>query len=544
MTNEAYDWMKRQNPYASTVSMFDGSTARVAPTIGGVVNALNWQDNQVARQNAFERALGSSASSGGGSGGGAWSPSFGTPSSQVGANQSPGNPYSLLKNVKNQGIADAAAGLLGKVNGLGDWRQNTGVVKTNTKSTAQQDRINSAGNRFDADVNNAAQSFSDFTKNWMAGQGQADATAQTQADALNNAFDTSGNGLQARLNAIAAAQAVGTTQDANRAMQNAMVRNNASRVVAGDSSYLDAMLNNQVGAIAQQAAARKADQDRNNILTVLAAQQANAGRGQQLLDAATMRRLYPTQVQQQISANQLAQLGQLGNMDLANNFYTLDTPEQALARQLGLLGSLSQIDLANTFYGVQKPYEPNTAGYAVNGGGRRPQHSPQQDDPYDPYQNPGGYPEAPFGNPNRGTPPVTTPLDMTPPTQNDLNNALRNYLQDPAIRRDWEDAYGPLPGATAQAGAQNTNPGRLFFPAGGLNAPYPDPWQNWGQTPAQYSTPNITNGFGDFPFTQGPGADAYFNPNNYPSNPNSWMDWNGDWPTDYNNPPWYQVPQG
>lgn len=271
-----------------------------------------------------------------------------------------GNPFETVSNVKNPAIENILSSILGNIRGLSsDPNQNTLNVKTNVKSPDVESRVGSAFGNYDVDVNNHNQSIADFTKEFLDAHPAATATAQNEANAINQWFN---GGVLGNLNTIAGDRETAVRAAVNRALGQAQRNANMGRLIGGDSSYVDQQFMDTVGQIMADEARQKADLARQNYLTVAQTQPGLAGLQQRLIDQAIQRRLVPTQAGQQIAANDVARLGSLANIQNTNRFYTLDSPEQLLARKLDLLGAASTNDIRNTFYGLRGPREEDTSG--------------------------------------------------------------------------------------------------------------------------------------------------------------------------------------
>lgn len=340
-------YVKNQNPFAPKTTLIGSPPTQVAPDFGSLLKAIDWENTQVNRANVPSTFTLS--------GGGGMSPFGGT--------QTNVNPFTTLRNVKNPDMQSAIDAILGQVKNLSsDPRVNENVVKANVKDPALANRISGAGARFDADVNNSRQSFSEFVKNYMAGQADAQKLYDQESGAIGEVYGKGPSGLGSQLKALSDARKLAVTTAAQRAIGTSLARNNASRMLGGDSSYLDALLADSVGGIGADAAREKADLDRANLLAVKDAQARLLGSRGNLLDKLLTRPLLPIEAGQRLAGNELAQLGTLGNLSNLNTFFQLDSPDQLLARRLGLLGDVGRLDLANNFYGLKKPYEGSTSG--------------------------------------------------------------------------------------------------------------------------------------------------------------------------------------
>lgn len=416
--------LRNDNPFARVTSLIGSPPTQVAPTFGDLGRGLSWQDLELQRilhPNPGSQGLAGFAGP--------------TPSNFL-----PSNPFSTLRNVKNPDVQSAIDSLLGQVKALPtDINVNPNVVRANVKDAPTAARIDSAGARFNADVNNSRQSFADFTKNYMAGLAEAQKQLGTESGSLDTVYDTGPNGLQAQLAAMANARRLAVTSAAQRAMRTAGAGANSARVLGGDSSYLDAQLLDQLGGIGSQAAKEKADLDRLNLLSVVDARSRLLGTRGNALTNLLHQGLVPLQAQQQLAGNELAQLSGLSNLQNQNTFYNLDSPEAMLARRLGLVGQTSQVDLANNFYGLQRPYQPDASGsFPI----RRPNlGAPPQ---YDPYSDYGGD-QFSYPQPRLPALPMAPTMDIA---------RTPNFLQRPSpnLANQWlpddfyesPESYGPL----------------------------------------------------------------------------------------------------
>lgn len=343
-------YLRNSNPFAPKTTLIGAPPAQVAPTYADLQKAIDWENTQRGR--AANPLM---------SWGGTGPPPIG--GGPITGTLPGGNPFSTLHNVKNPDLQSAIDSILSQVKGLSsDPNANPNVVRSNVKDPATAARIGAAGGRFDADVNDTRQSFSDFAKSFMAAQPQAQDLFNQESGAIGKVYDQGAGGLQAQLAAINNARQTAATQAAQRAISQAMARTNSGRILSGDSSYLDAILADAVGGIGAQTAKEGADISRSNLLGVTDLQSRLAGTRGNLLNQVLSRALFPIEARQRLAGNELSQLGGLSNLTNANTFFNLDSPEQMLARKLGLLGDVGRLDTSNNFYGLKKPYDPNLSG--------------------------------------------------------------------------------------------------------------------------------------------------------------------------------------
>lgn len=443
--------IRNTNPYTRIfTSPGAGPDTQIAPDFGSLLRATNWEDVNLARS---LRPMGGNPLA---------YLTGGTPS-----NLMPSNPFTdpaaPQRVVKNPGIQSAVDSILGRVQGLSsDPNVNPNVVRTNVKDPATAARIGSAGQRFDADVNDTRQSFADFVKNFSANLASSQKQLEGESSSLDTVYDTGPGGLEAKLAAMANARRLAVTTSAQRAMAAAAGRTNSARLLGGDSSYLDAQMIDAMGGIGAEAAKEKADLDRLNLLGVVDARSRLLGaRGNASMNLA-QRGLIPVEAQQRLAGNELAQLAGLSGVQNQNTFYGLDSPDQMLARQLGLLGQTASIDNANNFW--RQLYQPDGSGALPIGGVPRsrpqPMYDPFAGDPY--YQPPGGGlsgltgnydPSKPAGglrsDPMYGPPMTFRPRTSpgTPDYRNpfefpELNAAAVQEIRDRFAMRP-ESFYGP-----------------------------------------------------------------------------------------------------
>jgi hypothetical protein len=284
----------------------------------------------------------------------------------LGGGQDEGNPFETLKNVKNTALQSAMDSVLnGSKDVATDFNKNPFTVRSNVKDQDQQNRISAAGGRFDNDVLANRQSLEEFTKNYLGGDGTAKNFMQQETGAIGNIYGAANdpNSMAYNLAKIRNDQSLAVNRDANNQMRNALAQTKLNSLMGVNDSSVDAALMNAAGNIASQAALTNAGQARTDYMSLLNAQSQMAGRRSGLQDDYLKRSLVPMDVRMRLGANELGQANQLGQMNLANNFYNLDSPEQMYSRKMGLLGQYQDMDLRNNFYGLKKPYENNGNGY-------------------------------------------------------------------------------------------------------------------------------------------------------------------------------------
>lgn len=361
------DWefaLKQNNPFASIVSQQYAPNFQAAGTAANALAGMQWEGQQ--RYNAANPqpvAFVPSTFAPGSS----WSPLL-PPSSTLGAGGASGaspadNSFQTVRNVKNPAIQAAIDSNLGMVNSLSnDFSKNPFVTRTNVKSAEQESRIGAAGQRFDADVSNNRQSLADFTTQFLTNTPKVNAATDQDVNAIGEYYGGA-NSVQSNLDRMANAKKAAVAANVSRALATAQRNANIGRLVSGDSSYLDQQYLDTAGGILANEASQDADLRRANYLGVKDAQTRLAGSRQGLIDASASRLLQPIQANTALGNSELGQAAQLGGLLNQNNLYTLDSPEMQLQRRLGLLGNVSQLDLANNQYGLRAPYGADTRGY-------------------------------------------------------------------------------------------------------------------------------------------------------------------------------------
>lgn len=410
-------WLRNKNPFTRILTSPGAAPdTQIAGSLGDLARGLDWRNIELAKilrpssggLNTFAGAT----------------PSNLMPSNPF-AGGDPNAPQRVVKNPALQGVVDSVLSRVGSL--PTDPNVNTNVVRTNVRDPATATRIGAAGQRFDVDVNDTRQSFTDFTRAFREAQPQAQQFFDEEAGAIGRVYDQGPAGVQGQLNRLSAQRQAAITTQAQRAMRNALASTNAGRMLTGDSGYLDAVLADATGNIGAQAARERFDLDRLNLLGVTDMQTRLGGRRGTLQDAMLSRGLLPIEAQQRLAGNELAQLAGLSNLTNSNTFFNLDSPEQMLARQLGLLGQTAQIDDRNNFW--RQPYSPETSGMLPIGS--PPRSRGGFDFPMnDMFDDGSGY--APRGGGLSQVPTMPT-MDLSRPS----------FLQSPAASRSAADQWLP-----------------------------------------------------------------------------------------------------
>lgn len=291
----------------------------------------------------------------------------------IGQGEQP-NDFQTIQNVKNQPLQSAIDSVLKQGSDLStDFTKNPFTLRTNVKDQEQQDRISAAGGRFNADVTANRQSLEDFTKNYLAANGQAKNYTDQETNAIGNIYGQANdpNSMAYNLAKIRKDKELAMNREAQNTLRSAMARSKMNSLMGVNDSSVDAAMADAASRIGASTAGNIADQNRNDYMSVMGAQTSMAGRRGALLDDYLKRSLVPANMRMQMGAGELGQLGQIGQMNNANNVYTMDSQDQMLSRKLGLLGQYSDLDLKNNFYGLRKPYSPNNDGYYISDPGGR-----------------------------------------------------------------------------------------------------------------------------------------------------------------------------
>ena len=102
----------------------------------------------------------------------------------------------------------------------------------------------------------------------------------------------------------------------------------------GAGSRLDRMASDRAYQIETALAGQMSARERADLDYLNKLKSTNIGRRQGLMDSLASRELLPTQARNQLFGQELNQLGQIGQLDRANNIYHLaETPEYSQARE-------------------------------------------------------------------------------------------------------------------------------------------------------------------------------------------------------------------
>lgn len=364
-----YSGLDRTSPFPASTDIYG---TRVHGSYGNLQNAVNWQRQQAARmregfQNTL-RNIGIRPIT-------ANTPfSFSpiqplNPPAQVADQTSQAsptdNPYQTVSNVKNPAIQEAINRSLTSINGLNaDPTRNTTTVHRNVRNPAIEQRVQDMLARYDADVGNNAQSVADFAASILGSQADQRRRADQEIGSLDEIYSGKFAGDLQRINDQ---RRISMRSGTNTAINRALRQNNLARMVGGDSSYLDALRAGRVGSIMEDEAIRQSELDRANLMTVRDMQNKQVGTRNRLLDDVLRRPLDIIDARQRTAGNDIANFGNISNIDNANSLYTTDSPEAMLSRRLDLLRGTSALDQANMFYGLRSPEDPDMSGLILSG---------------------------------------------------------------------------------------------------------------------------------------------------------------------------------
>lgn len=200
-----------------------------------------------------------------------------------------GGSYSVLRNTKNQGIQNSLDSL------IGDYRNVIGLN---------------------------SQALNDYITRYLGGQNAAGQRTGQEIGAMDQFYNGS---MQNQLAQLRAERAKAMTDAATVAGQQALRSFNQSNVglQGGGSSYGRRMLMGSLQPIQVQAALDANNQSRADLGYLTQNQIALSGQRQNLANALAQYQLQIPQVRMGLLGQQAGYLGNLQNMDLANNFYGL-----------------------------------------------------------------------------------------------------------------------------------------------------------------------------------------------------------------------------
>lgn len=214
---------------------------------------------------------------------------------------------------------------------------------TISRSQPQAELITGANATRTANTAANKQSLSDWMKDYLATKPAVQANANQEAQAIGQVYDTGPAGMRATLAGISRGRQAATNQAASQAIAQAGRRNSLLRMQTGNGSYADRLYGADVSRLATAAAGARYDQDRNDYLTVLGAQQSNAGRRSSLLNSALDYGLQPIDVNNRFESADIGLNSSLGGLE-QQNVYAYDTPATRLARRAQLEDMVTAYD--------------------------------------------------------------------------------------------------------------------------------------------------------------------------------------------------------
>lgn len=205
----------------------------------------------------------------------------------------------------------------------------SGIIQI-PRSMNQGSAISGAWGQNTANRAQANQTITDFTKNYLQQGPQLKSFANQETGAIGRFYGSGPGSVAGDLAAIERRRSNAVTQAAESAIRRAARANSIRRMGSGNNSANDHWYVQQVGNIAAQTAADRAQNDSANYRYVADSQRGLAGQRQKLLNDLTMRDLTPLDVSQRYEANSLSNLGTLGTLEDRNTIYD----DTALRRQL------------------------------------------------------------------------------------------------------------------------------------------------------------------------------------------------------------------
>ena len=215
-----------------------------------------------------------------------------------GQQEQPKTPYETVATPRSQDLANMIKDIIGG-------------------TEAQQNKENTALDRYESSLN----------------QGGVKQYADQEAGYLSNIY---GGGMESKLDSLRANRADALRQAGDLARQNLRkdLKLAGFRSRGGAGSRLDRMAADRSQQIETGIANQLADQSRADYDYLNRLQMSNIGRRQNIMDSLASRELMPLQARNQLQNQQLNRLGQLGQIDRANQIYHLaETPEYTQARE-------------------------------------------------------------------------------------------------------------------------------------------------------------------------------------------------------------------
>lgn len=247
-----------------------------------------------------------------------------------------------------------------------------------------------------------------------------DAQVNQQTSALDRVYS---GGLKDEFAANTEAARNAERRAADLATRQALFQNRLGGAGGAGSSYARAQLADATGRIGVETAARDADRRRQDTAALLAAQERNLGRTQDLATTNLMRQNIPIDARSRVLDQEVnLALKRLGAAGQAASIDQLTDELSTVGRQLGLTGQALQNYLATNFFGINKQGDDYPLYITGGVGGSRPQsYFPNQGDYGD-----GGGSGGDYRNPNL-PPPVPDWVNRLRAQQGWKRDAQGNY---------------------------------------------------------------------------------------------------------------------
>lgn len=385
---DIYSDIQRRNPFPAN-----------SPSYYGSIAGMNWQLGQEgqARQTTqqFRQNLSQMLQNRGTSGGPFAGSPFSIPS-PVGTPATPTNPFGLVSVSKDpSGRFDRINNaLLGRVEG---FQPNYDPVRSSSQSTVsaltdQSYDANQAANRGDTQT---------LIDKFRSIQPLLNTQTTAQTGAIDRVYD---GGLKTEFAQNTQNAADAERRLAGRAIQNALFQNRLGSAGGAGSGYANAQAADAVGRISAETAARDADRRRQDTAALLAAQERNLGRTQDLNTQNVLRERIPVEARNSLLDNEARQASQrLAAMGQAVTIDQLTDELTTVGRQLGLSSQALQNYLASNFLGVNRVGDD----YPLYISGMPSRSSPQSYNPDPGYVGPQGQQPPPQTPPSaRPRPPI------------------------------------------------------------------------------------------------------------------------------------------
>lgn len=241
------------------------------------------------------------------------------------SNNGPANPYSTaLSNVRAGGTG----------------------VSTMTKSPAQNAFTQALQQQHSAAAPGKKTTLTQYVRDVYAGQSDAKKALDQESKALDRVFSNSG--LVDELANSRAKRRAGVLATTKMAMDRAKRQNNVSRMMSGNSSYLDRAYGDVLAKIAADAAIQDADLEAGDIRYVQGERMGALGGRDRLINNYLQMGRLPYQFQQEMFRDDLYAGQGLAALENQNSIY--ETPEQRLMREIRQAEGLDHLQQRNRNY--------------------------------------------------------------------------------------------------------------------------------------------------------------------------------------------------